>query len=169
MTTVGVNNEKKITTVQKARNRHATKVVRSERIEWLVAKRIAARRCARSQRSSACGSESPTTAISAQSQRTYTSGWNGFARYLNHESISVAEIAGADIADYLRMRVPEHDVAASTVHGDRAAISNHLRGTGQQALMNTTIVEDVMKVLRVVATPSQPKQALSANLRLAII
>jgi integrase len=168
MTTVGVKSEKEFATVRKARNKHATKVVRSERVEWPVATaQISAkeRAVAKEQRVR----QWITNNRNQRTQRTYTSGWNGFARYLNHESISVSEIAGADIADYLRVRVTEHGVAASTVHGDRAAISSHLRGTGQQALMNTTIVEDVMKVLRVIATPSKPKQALSADLMLAIV
>jgi len=94
----------------------------------------------------------------------YASGWRGFARYLAREGVDESAITSADVADYLRERVEVQLVAASTVQGDRAAITCHLKHTPQSAVMNSSLITDMMNVLRNYATPSKPKLHVSVAL-----
>ena len=59
-----------------------------------------------------------------RTQRSYASGWRGFSRYLIERGTTAGDstFAVEDIADYLRIRVEEQGVSASTVKGDRAAM-----------------------------------------------
>jgi site-specific recombinase XerD len=102
-------------------------------------------------------------------QRAYESGWRGFAKYLQERKVAEHSIEPADIVGYLRQRVEEQGVAASTLGNDRAAISNHLRQYGQQELVSAPLVVDAMQVLRVMAAPSKPKIAMPRALMLLII
>jgi hypothetical protein len=83
---------------------------------------------------------------------------------MQREGVNGDCITSADVADYLRERVEEQFVAASTVHGDRAAIASHLKHTPQAAVMNSTLITDMMNILRHHATPSKPKLHVSTEL-----
>ena len=102
-----------------------------------------------------------------QNRRTreaYESGWRGFEKYLGREGVVKANVKAAHIADYLRERMEEQGVAASTINGDRAAIMDKFRMTPQQAEVESPLVSAVMAVVKVKATQSKPKRHMSAEL-----
>ena len=94
----------------------------------------------------------------------YASGLAGFRRYLARIQVDMEQVTEAEVADYLRERVEEQKVAASTVQGDRAAIMDHLRHTAQERFVAHPLVTSVIKVLTVRATQSKPKRHVTAML-----
>ena len=101
----------------------------------------------------------------ANTRKTYASGWSGFARYLEKRGKSESDLDEFDVADYLRVRVDEQGVAASTMGNDRAAIADHLKNIPHlKHVVNQPVVADIMSVLRTQAAPSKPKQHMAADL-----
>src|SRR5680860_71028 len=94
----------------------------------------------------------------------YSSAWTMFERYLTKRNKSQADMDEFDIADYLRERVEDQGVAATTMSGDRSAIADRLKNGPLRELCNAKVVSDMMSVLRTVATVSKPKQHMSAEL-----
>ena len=105
----------------------------------------------------------------AGTTRAYASGWAGFVRYLEREKIAEADITEWEVADYLRERVEEHGVAASTMSSDRSAIADKLKHTKHKDLTNSLAVTSIMSVLRTIAAPSKPKQHMSVELMRELI
>ena len=100
----------------------------------------------------------------ANTRKTYSSGWAGFARYLEKHHIAEDKVDEYDVADYLRVRVTEQGVAASTMGNDRAAIADHLKNTDRKHVVHADAVSSMMAVLRTQAPPSKPKQHMSKEL-----
>lgn len=100
----------------------------------------------------------------AGTSRAYASGWAGFVRYLEREKIAEADITEWEVADYLRERVEEHGVAASTLSSDRSAIADKLKHTKHKDITNGLAVTSIMAVLRTIAAPSKPKQHMTKEL-----
>jgi len=97
-------------------------------------------------------------------RKAYGSSWAGFARYLEKHHIEEAKLDEYDVADYLRVRVEEQGVAAATLGNDRAAIADRLKNTDRKHVVHTSVVTDMMAVLRTQAAPSKPKQHMAAEL-----
>jgi len=100
----------------------------------------------------------------ANTRKAYSSGWAGFARYLEKHHIAEDKVDEYDVADYLRVRVTEQGVAASTMGNDRAAIADHLKNTDRKHVVHADAVSSMMAVLRTQAAPSKPKQHMSKDL-----
>jgi site-specific recombinase XerD len=105
----------------------------------------------------------------AGTSRTYASGWSRFEEYLKKEGIAEKDVSEWDVADYLRVRVEEHGVAAATMGGDRSAIADHFKHTAQKGVTEAGIVKEMMAVLRTQAPPSKPKMHMSAELMRELI
>ena len=97
-------------------------------------------------------------------RKSYGSSWAGFARYLEKHRIEESKLDEFDVADYLRVRAEEHGVAAATLGNDRAAIADRLKNTDRKHVVHTSVVADMMAVLRTQAAPSKPKQHMAAEL-----
>ena len=108
----------------------------------------------------------------SNTRRTYDSGFRGFQSYLQQEGIERSEILPVDIADYLRQRLEQDGVAASTIAGDRAAIADALKyepNVEMRTMHLAPIVCDTMKLCMTKAAQSQPKQHVSAQLMKEIV
>jgi site-specific recombinase XerD len=102
-------------------------------------------------------------------RRTYDSGFRGFTRYMDEESMSIAQLRPCDIADYLRLRAEEGNVAASTIAGDRAAIGDGLKNTVAKGMHLDPLVKATMKICMNGAAQSKPKQHVSAELMQTLV
>lgn len=105
----------------------------------------------------------------ANTRRTYESGWRGFAKYLFEISRPVDQVAEEDVADYLRIRVEEQQVAFSTLKSDVSAIADHLKHGPRAGLTAGQLVADMMGVLRTMAASSRPKQHIEKELMRQIL
>jgi site-specific recombinase XerD len=99
----------------------------------------------------------------------YASGMAGFRKYLERVGVRAEQVKEAEIADYLRERVEEQDVAASTVNGDRAAIADYFRHTPQHQYVSGPLVTNLMALLKTKATQSKPKRHVSGELMTDIL
>lgn len=102
-------------------------------------------------------------------RRTYDTAVKGFHNYLNRESVSLDNVQPVDVADYLRTRITEQRVSASTLAGDRAAIADNLKYTSNAGVHLHPLVKDTLKVCTSMAVQGVPKRHMTTELLETII
>lgn len=105
----------------------------------------------------------------ANTERAYASGWKGFEAYLQAQCVVQQLLQPAHIAGYLRQRLEVDKVASATLSADCAAIGDRLKFTPQAGMHLHPLVSDTLRLASTLATPSQPKRHMSAELMRAII
>lgn len=102
-------------------------------------------------------------------RKAYASGVAGFVKYLEREGVKWTQVTHVQVADYLRERIEEQGVAASTVMNDRASIMDKVKFTSLQQAVEHPMVASVLAVAKVKAEQSKPKRHVSLELMTEII